>query len=219
MHIVDQKLRLMTARSISTPARNVSRIAPNPASQLIQSLSCRWMRLPATAPTTISVNATETVSQTDSTDATNASPIHSAAISQTCSTTHLSLPVGRDRCYGWREGVSRVSARLAAGRNAPAALNARSRSYQPYGGFGETPSPSDWCRAAYSSELGAVNGAKMNDPFSTQLSRSRRVSRAAGVGHEERVPSPRLSGRSAFSEETFAGRCGNGSPIKQGNPR
>src|SRR5215831_4109090 len=91
MHIVDQKLRLMTARSISTPARNVSRIAPNPASQLIQSLSCRWMRLPATAPTTISVNATETVSQTDSTDATNASPIHSAVISQTCSTTHLSL--------------------------------------------------------------------------------------------------------------------------------
>src|SRR5215831_3974412 len=52
----------------------------------------------------------------------------------------LSSPVTWDRCYGWRERVSRVSARLAAGRNAPAALNARGRSYQPYGGFGETPS-------------------------------------------------------------------------------
>src|SRR5215472_10105736 len=174
MHIVDQKLRLMTARSISTPARNVSRIAPNPASQLIQSLSCRWMRLPATAPTTISVNATETVSQTDSTDAANASPIHSAASSQTCSTTHLSLRLspGTGVTDGAKE-VSRVPARLAAGRNAPAALNARSRSYQPHGGFGETPSPSDWCRAAYSSELGDVNGANMNDRFPTHLKRSR----------------------------------------------
>src|SRR5215475_11163727 len=189
MHIVDQKLRLMTARSISTPARNVSRIAPNPATQLIQSLSCRWMRLPATAPTTISVNATETVSQTDRTDATNASPIHSAVISQTCfHDSPLSSPVARDRCYGWRERVSRVSARLAAGRNAPAALNARSRSYQPYGGFGETPSPSDWCRAAYSSELGDVNGANMNDRFPTHLKRSRRVSRTAGVGQWRAVP-------------------------------
>src|SRR6516225_555452 len=159
MHIVDQKLRLMTARSISTPARNVSRIAPNPASQLIQSLSCRWMRLPATAPTTISVNATETVSQTDSTDATNASPIHSAAISQTCSTTHLPLrlsPLGQVLRMARRGEPGSGPPR--GGRNAPAALNARSRSYQPYGGFGETPSPSDWCRVAYRSELGDVNG-------------------------------------------------------------
>src|SRR6516162_3023831 len=164
MHIVDQKLRLMTARSISTPARNVSRIAPNPASQLIQSLSCRWMRLPATAPITISVNATETVSQTDSTDATNASPIHSAAISQTCSTAHLSLRLspGTGVTDGAKE-VSRVPASLAAGRTAPAALNARNRSYQPCGGFGEAPSPSDWYRTAYSGARGEVNRAKVND--------------------------------------------------------
>jgi hypothetical protein len=31
----------------------------------------------------------------------------------------------------------------------------------------------------------------------------------AGVGHFERFPPPRLSGRSAFCEETFAGTCGN----------
>src|SRR6266567_5657131 len=86
MDIVDQKLRRMTAASISTPARKVKRIAPNPASQLIQSLSCRWRRLPAMAPTMISVNATETVSQTDNTDAASANPIHNAAISQTFAT-------------------------------------------------------------------------------------------------------------------------------------
>ena len=33
--------------------------------------------------------------------------------------------------------------------------------------------------------------------------------RMAGVGHEGQFAPPRLSGRSAFSEETFAGRCGN----------
>src|SRR6266487_2237644 len=38
------------------------------------------------APTTISVNATETVSQTDNTDAASAKPIHNAAISQTFAT-------------------------------------------------------------------------------------------------------------------------------------
>ena len=39
------------------------------------------------APTTISVNATETVSQTDNTDAASARPIHNAAASQTFATT------------------------------------------------------------------------------------------------------------------------------------
>src|SRR5712691_7512931 len=38
------------------------------------------------APTMISVNATETVSQTDNTDAASANPIHNAAISQTFAT-------------------------------------------------------------------------------------------------------------------------------------
>src|SRR5437868_9218441 len=68
------------------PARKVSRIAPNPASQLTQSVSCKCSRLPAMAPTMISVRATEIVSQTDSTEAASARPIHNAAISQTFST-------------------------------------------------------------------------------------------------------------------------------------
>jgi hypothetical protein len=29
------------------------------------------------------------------------------------------------------------------------------------------------------------------------------------MGHEGQFALPRLSGRSAFSEETFSGRCGN----------
>ena len=29
------------------------------------------------------------------------------------------------------------------------------------------------------------------------------------MGHEDQFAPPRLSGRSALSEETFAGRCGN----------
>jgi hypothetical protein len=47
-------------------------------------------------------------------------------------------------------------------------------------------------------------------PLTTQLSRSRRVLRTAGVGHLERFPSPRLNARFAFSEETFARHHGNG---------
>jgi len=31
----------------------------------------------------------------------------------------------------------------------------------------------------------------------------------SAMGHEGQFAPPRLSGRSAFSEETFAGRCGN----------
>jgi len=42
--------------------------------------------LPAIAPTTISVSATEIVSHTDSSEAANANPTHKAAISQTFST-------------------------------------------------------------------------------------------------------------------------------------
>src|SRR6266700_6182101 len=44
------------------------------------------------APTTISVNATETVSQTDNTDAASARPIHNAAISQTFATAASPFP-------------------------------------------------------------------------------------------------------------------------------
>jgi hypothetical protein len=31
----------------------------------------------------------------------------------------------------------------------------------------------------------------------------------AGVGHEGQFAPPRLSGRSVFSKETFAGKCGD----------
>src|ERR1700680_150990 len=90
--MTDQKLRRITAASISTPARKVKRIAPKPASQLIQSLSWRWIMLPAMAPTTISVNATEIVNHTDNSEAASARPIHKAAINQTFSTaTSLDL--------------------------------------------------------------------------------------------------------------------------------
>src|SRR5260370_42702213 len=44
------------------------------------------MTLPAIAPTTISVNATEIVSQNDNSEAASASPIHNAATNQTFST-------------------------------------------------------------------------------------------------------------------------------------
>src|SRR5215469_4549648 len=86
MLIVDQKFRFTIAMSISTPARKVSRIAPKPASQLIHSDICRWIRLPAIAPTTISVSATETASRTDSTAAASARPTQRAVISHTFST-------------------------------------------------------------------------------------------------------------------------------------
>ena len=37
-----------------------------------------------------------------------------------------------------------------------------------------------------------------------------RRKRVTAMGHEGQFALPKLSGRSAFSEETFAGRCGNG---------
>ena len=46
-------------------------------------------------------------------------------------------------------------------------------------------------------------------PDSPQLSRSRRVSRTAGMGHEDQFPPPRLSARYRFSLETFARTPGN----------
>jgi len=47
-------------------------------------------------------------------------------------------------------------------------------------------------------------------PLSTQLSRSRRVLRTAGMGHEERFPPTRLSAGCGFRKETIAGMRGNG---------
>jgi hypothetical protein len=39
--------------------------------------------------------------------------------------------------------------------------------------------------------------------------RSHEWARATASGHEGQFEPPRVSGRSAFREETFAGRCGN----------
>jgi hypothetical protein len=52
-------------------------------------------------------------------------------------------------------------------------------------------------------------------PESTRLSRSRRMLRTAGVGHEEQFPPPRLSAGFGFRKETIAGmhRNGRGAPI------
>ena len=49
-------------------------------------------------------------------------------------------------------------------------------------------------RRDLSVHLGSVEGR-----LTTQLSRSERVSRTAGVGHEERFPPRRLNGRCRFS--------------------
>ena len=45
-------------------------------------------------------------------------------------------------------------------------------------------------------------------PDSTQLSRSRRVSRTAGVGHEDPFTRPRLNARCRLCEPTFTGMGG-----------
>ena len=66
MLMLDQKCLRTTCGSISAPARKVSRMAPKPARKLTQGASGRPMRLPATAPTTISTSATEIATQIDS---------------------------------------------------------------------------------------------------------------------------------------------------------
>jgi hypothetical protein len=44
---------------------------------------------------------------------------------------------------------------------------------------------------------------------STLLSRSISPRSVTGLGHEGQFAPPKVSDRFAFSEETFAGRCGN----------
>ena len=54
-------------------------------------------------------------------------------------------------------------------------------------------------------------GSNAESAFSTLLSRSRRVFRTAGMGHLERFPPERLSGRCRIGQETSAGAyCGDG---------
>lgn len=60
-----------------------------------------------------------------------------------------------DRCKGGEAGISAPP--LRRGRNAPPrAIKRNSRSYQPFGGFGETPSPSA-ISGRYSEAPGGVN--------------------------------------------------------------
>jgi hypothetical protein len=54
-----------------------------------------------------------------------------------------------------------------------------------------------------------IDGGATNDSFLTLMRRLARGLRTAAWGHEGQFEPPRVSGRSAFREETFAGRCGN----------
>ena len=53
-------------------------IAPNPARKFTQSVSGRPIALPASAPTTISISATETATRIETIEAISARPIHKA---------------------------------------------------------------------------------------------------------------------------------------------
>src|SRR5438105_770449 len=63
-----------------------------------------------------------------------------------------------------------------------------------------------WRQAANGSfsSRGTADRAYRGRQRSTQLSRSRRVSRTAGAGHEERFPPTRLSAGCGFRKETIA---------------
>jgi len=56
----------------------------------------------------------------------------------------------------------------------------------------------------------AIQAASGKGPLATQSSRSRRVSRTAGVGHEEQLPPLGLSARYLIRQETSAGAQRNG---------
>ena len=83
MLILGQNLRFTTSGSISVPARNVNMIAPNPARKFTHCVISRPITLPAMAPTTISMSATETATRIEMMDASSASPIQTAEASQT----------------------------------------------------------------------------------------------------------------------------------------
>ena len=83
MLILGQNLRFTTSGSISVPARNVNMIAPNPARKFTHCVISRPITLPAMAPTTISMSATETATRIEMMDARSASPIQTAEASQT----------------------------------------------------------------------------------------------------------------------------------------
>jgi len=91
------------AGSISVPARKVSMIAPNPARKFTHSVSGRPIALPASAPTMISISATETATRIETIAATSARPIHKADCSQTCP-IDASPPLTRQSASGRQNG-------------------------------------------------------------------------------------------------------------------
>src|SRR6266478_3174408 len=113
----------MTRGSISVPAKKVRRMAPNPARKFTQSVSARGRRFPATAPTTISIRATDIAARIEIIAATRAKPNHKADASKTFSKALSFAPGERDR------------ERAIAQRHPPQHLIGRS--HQPCGGFGE----------------------------------------------------------------------------------
>src|SRR6266850_3669602 len=135
----------MTRGSISVPARKVRRMAPNPARKFTQSVSARGSRFPATAPTTISINATEIATRMDMIAATKAKPNHNADASRTFSKAHLFVnrfawpdalapwplgPVTSDTASGERDRERAIAEILLP-------QHPIGRSHQPCGGFGE----------------------------------------------------------------------------------
>src|SRR3546814_8938445 len=85
MLMLDRKCLRITRLSISVPARKVSRIAPKPARKLTQSVRSSPMTLPATAPTMISMRATETATRIEMIEASRARPSQTADASHTFS--------------------------------------------------------------------------------------------------------------------------------------
>ena len=93
--------------------------------------------LPASAPTMISISATEMPTQIEISDAASASPSHSAETSQTLSTTHSSP------CrHGTRGGGMKKAASRWLGHIQVPPPTTCGRSHQPVRRFRGTPSPS-----------------------------------------------------------------------------
>src|SRR5882762_4524211 len=109
MLMLDQKCLRTTWLSISVPARKVRRIAPKPARKFTHSVRWRPIVLPATAPTMISMRATEIATRMDMIEAARARPSHTAEASQIFCTAHLHL-AGPGHSYE-RGGKDRVCER------------------------------------------------------------------------------------------------------------
>ena len=85
----------ITRESISVPARKVSRMAPNPARKLTQSVIVSPTMFPATAPTMISISATDIAMRIEITEASKARPSHRA---DAIHTYPIALPLSPSIC-------------------------------------------------------------------------------------------------------------------------